>query len=110
MMLEIIKKHWLSYLFEVIVAIVIINISFTAFLVYFYFTVMLKIDTGVELLRKIIRLNIVNSGIETATIKNKLGVTEKDRTATVKQIKDQMGKDAVDEFNNDTNVLGAGRL
>ena len=109
-MLEILKKNWLSYLFEVIVAIVIINISFTAFLVYFYFTIMLKIDTGVELLRKIMRLNIVTSGIETATIKNKLGVTEKDRTTTVKQIKDQMGKDTVDEFNNDTKVLGVGGL
>lgn len=104
-MIDILKKYWLRYIVDITVAVIIINISLTAFWIYFFFTVLLKIDSGVDYLRKLIRVFQVGNEDKLMAITKNLNITEKDIVEIQKKAESDMTEAELKDLHNDIDSL-----
>lgn len=107
-MFKIIKKVKWFYALEVVLVIIIFNISLKTFLIYAFIRIIIQFDIVSEYLRKLIRVFHVENEIKISAIIKKLKITEKELTDIKNEIKDNAyekdwesyEKDAKDIRNN----------
>lgn len=89
-MLRVIKKNFLGYIIELVIAVVFISISIEAFLVYALMSLAVKIDYSTNYLRSLnIVFNLSTQGKLVALVR-KMGISDEDLFLIGKEVEDKL--------------------
>lgn len=102
---NLILKNWWRYGLEVSIGLIIINFSLSLFLVYALVSLFIKIDIGIDYLRKLIRIFSISSEDKLITIQNELGIKNNDRLFSSLRVSMQYSKEEIKSITDDYNDL-----
>jgi hypothetical protein len=111
-----ITKSFFTYLIELVVAIVLLNIRFEAFIIYAVFLIVLKINLAINYLRKInsvsdylqklIRVFQVFNQEKLAVIMKKLNISEEESQKIIDEERNSLPDEQRESLYKDMNDLG----
>lgn len=105
MLFEILKKHWLKYLIDIILAIVIININLNLFFVYVYIIFIFKIDINTDYLRKLMRVFHISGGVDIHAIIKKMKITDDEIEKVRESVMNGLNKEQLESLEKDIKDL-----
>lgn len=111
MIWKMIRDHWVTYAFELIVSIVIVSISFPAFVVYAFISLVIKIDAFHNLLKAQVGASSLASNSMLMALLKKQKVTdeevEKQVTYFRDNLRDTRGDKALESFDEDIKIMSS---
>jgi hypothetical protein len=106
---KLIKNHFFTYLFEVVIGIVIILLSVKAFAVYALIMIVIKLDIAIDYLSKSVKAAGIMNEIFLETIMAKNKVSEDDLNQAEKRVGDRYGEVKLMEMLSDVKKYNEGR-
>ena len=104
---EMIKFYWVDYLFLIIVGAILINLNIDFFLIFVFIVLVLKIDAGINQLRKLSRITNLITEARLVAISRKIKVNTDEIAEIIEAQKDNLSEKEAKQLEKDiSDVVG----